>query len=682
MTRSPHIKLQLSFLSFILIFSFTYKEVSATVQPVAIYDSGSNVCIEPGQGLYHVLAYQQMKYTFNPSIHTSWSQVSNSGYWSQAGYGGYSGSNQLADNTCYVADPTYPHSAYNNSAYYIYFAVTGSKPIYYYFKYFYNDGDITTINPDNYYAPIKNTTGSLGLKTGSSTSSEIIKSLPQDWVVYVNEVANASGTPYTADGYNWYYVTDPTDNVSGWMIGENASGTIKHLPYIPTQMSAYEASSSDYVATSSRPDLILSVISHYYNDVSTTTSLYSSDDGYNEISILKDEGFEEKVIWGIAAQESGPSPFLFNNEIVTYDYGHGIMQLTLSPSYPFDNRGYADTVKIYPCELDSDKYEECYSEPDPTNYYLRTYIPYASSTDNPTYKQYTNTKQSIYANIKDGLSLLADKYSAYSYITSSTTVNGIEYSPLERKTISAVASYNGACDYLEDVADKLSQIDDYFSTATTSDITNLIDKMETAGSESICASLHSPGDISIVDSNGMKAGVVEGEGVNELPIAVYDKSLKTVKVLAAENKEDYSIIVEGTGRGTYKLNIDYIVNGKLINFMAKDIAILPNQRHTYTLQKEGVSDKDVAMVLSVDREDDGVVDRIIPATNVLTAGVYNAGASAEELKAYRIGTVHNPVTIKRDSVDGGPIQYSRDLNPRNPSEPRTTKLHGDFDQYQ
>src|SRR5205085_1189299 len=121
------------------------------------------------------------------------------------------------------------------------------------------------------------------------------------------------------------------------------------------------------------------------------------------------------------------------------------------------------------CEaVSSSLYTNCYTSIDGSSPFLRHYQPYGGTPGNPTYKYYSNTLQGVYANIKDGLQVLSDKYATYSYITTSTTVGSTTYSADDRKDISATANYNGACSYVDDVATRLDNITTYFPTASTS----------------------------------------------------------------------------------------------------------------------------------------------------------------------------------------------------------------------
>ncbi|MDB5245185.1 MAG: hypothetical protein JWN90_290 [Parcubacteria group bacterium] len=497
--------------------------------------------------------------------------------------------------------------------------------------------------PSNYYAQIKNTSaGSATLYDVSSTTANAIKTLPEDWIVYVGSTTDASSSPYTADGFNWFQVIDPTDNVSGWMKGEDASSTTHYLQYANSQQAAFEASSSDYVATSSRPWVIQSTVDHYYNNTSTSNSLYSSDNGATgyKISQLKNGGYPEELILGIAAQEDGGATLGFNNENISSDYGHGIFQITFSPSYPFDNRGVSSKVKVYPCSLTSDLYLDCYTSTDGVSPYLRHYKPYAGNGSNPTYKQYANTGQSIYANTKDALYLLAHNYYLFSSINTSTTTNGVTYSADERKDILATQYYNGgnddACRYVDAVASRLDSIDSYFPDATSSSITTLVEKMHSAGTDVVCADLHSPGDLSIQDNLGRTVGMSNDVVRNDFPLAVYDSKKKYAVVLAA-GKDEYTYTVKGTGTGTYGLDIKILNDGKEISFNAKDIAMLPGEIHTYSINKTELLAGKQGVTLKVDRSGTGKIDRVVKAGKELKGEAYVKEATEQEKKAYSLG---------------------------------------------
>ncbi|HEU5114401.1 MAG TPA: hypothetical protein VFT82_01385 [Candidatus Paceibacterota bacterium] len=470
-------------------------------------------------------------------------------------------------------------------------------------------GDTININPPQpgpFYASIKNTSsGTLNLRSGSSTSATVLKVLPEDWIVYVSTTTE-NYNPITSGGYNWYEVIDPTDNVTGWMAGSDASNTIFYLPFPSDDQTTLASTSSDIFGTSSRPVLIQSVVDHYYSNSSSTYSLYSSDDGPYSISSLKNGGFPEKVILGIAAREDGGSTFGFDNENVSSDFGHGIMQITFSPSEGWDNRGVQSDVSIPVCSLSSNNYYNCYTNA--TSSVTHYYKHYADNSDNPVYKQYSDTQQSIYSNIKDGIGILSNKYSSYSYINTSTTTDGVTFSAQDRQNILATESYNGSdCGYVGDIANTLDNIGSYFSGATSSDVADLVEKMHVASDDILCVQLHSPAELSIQNSVGKTVGVVNGKGQNDFPMALYDKSQKLVKIFFPD--DDYVYKVVGTGNGVYGIDITLKKNHKVISFSKRDFPIHVGEVDTYTVNRKMLLNKQEGIRVTVDNKGNGTVDR-------------------------------------------------------------------------
>src|SRR5258708_7161871 len=250
--------------------------------------------------------------------------------------------------------------------------------------------DISTLwggDPTSFYAQIKNTgNGRVLLRsTPASTTTNFIKRLPQDWIVYVSSTVSATGSPIIADGYRWYDVIDPTDGVEGWMAA-SSSGAV-YLSYSTSSTQSYLAGiATTTVVTSTRASLVSSTIDYYYNNTSTAKSLYSSNDSTSTISLLKSKNFPETVILGIAAWEDGDVNHQFSNETIAYDYGHGVMQITPYPLFydeptstgnPWNYAANAampsdgSWLQIYPCATQATTtYVNCYTHSgvqDPNN---------------------------------------------------------------------------------------------------------------------------------------------------------------------------------------------------------------------------------------------------------------------------------------------------------------------------
>jgi hypothetical protein len=487
----------------------------------------------------------------------------------------------------------------------------------------------------NFYAQITNTINGRWLlrsTPASSTDSNFIKRLPEDWAVYVSSTLSASGTPIIADGYRWYDVVDPTDGVEGWMAGANASGTLKYLPF-PTSTSQEDlagSASTTISASTTRADVILEAVDHYYNNSSTDLSLYSSDNGTNNLSMLKERGYLEKVILGIAAQETGGVDL--NNEIVSKDYGHGIMQITPYGVFAHEPTSTGDWIYntenlptngsylvVYPCATQATStYRKCYTEGGTGSSNAKPYKPYE---DDPsiTYKYYANTEQSIYANVKDGLRVLQEKYgnSASStptnrvcdYTSSTVTVASTTYSCLDREIVLVTAAFNGTSTYLGNVANKLSNIQNYFSNQTSSDITDMINKLDLANASSVYVQLHSPGDLSIQDSEGRIIGIVNGEVRNDFPFASYDRENKSAHIFFAPS-DNLTYKVVGTGTGEYGLDVTITDGNQRTAFRTRNVSLVPNEVHTYTIDQDAILKDQNGVTLRVDKQGDGTIDKV------------------------------------------------------------------------
>jgi hypothetical protein len=502
--------------------------------------------------------------------------------------------------------------------------------------------------PVGYYAAIEGSTRNI--RNGANTSANILKTLPPDWIISVASTTDTDGSVIVSNGFKWYKVIDPTDSVTGWMAAtDTASQYISS--YDGSAQTAMEASSSEQItvgtSTGQTGDYVLNAIDHFYNSSSTANSLYNSNDDtgidastgnalQNDISILKQRGFSEKVILAIAAEEDGGSlngyPLSFNDENISSDYGHGEMQVTFSPSGGWDNRGIGSGVTIPPCSLASSSYANCYSNTSSTTG-LRYYQHDSTITGSPEFKQYSNTSQSIYSNVKDGLQTLAGKYgtdahprnrvcdnypdpvSFYPPTVSATTT----YSCADEEIADVTAAYNGtSTPYLSQIATRLTNISNFFPSVSSSDAstTDLINKLNTANDNSIFAQLHSPGDLSIQDSYGHVIGVVNGIATDTFPFASYDSEAKAAHIFFPKDS-NLTYKVTGTGSGVYGLDIVIRSGTQEITFHREEnVPIAPGDVHTYSVDYDEVVHGKDGVVVTIDKGGSGITTETdhLPAT--------------------------------------------------------------------
>lgn len=457
--------------------------------------------------------------------------------------------------------------------------------------------------------------------TENKPADDILKIVPNDWVLKLISKTDEDCQTVEPDEYIWWKVENPGNGVTGCMAAEKSNGSEKYL-ILGDQKWAEEVSSN------ARADEIVDAVNYYYTDVTTQSSLYSSNDGIygqkagglvcgienpqsctetnadkNYIFYLQENGFPVDSILAIAATESGPG---FDNEIygtAEFDNGNlrtggvGIMQITGE-----GNRGWGSAMKCYPdaCHL-------------------------AQNDGVPTQKYYTNTRQGIYANIKDGLRVLQ-----YALQNVNFNDNYKDYCPSigseEVKKIGAVWKYNagGVRDYLEQVGGetegRLKTLGDYFPgyepKLTFDELTQWSQKFTCANRNYEYIKFQSPGELRIYDSEGLVTGLVNGEVREDMPNSLYNEEEKLISILFPDPSYRYEVV--GTTIGTYGLDIISVQNGNSITFTALDIPISPGVVHQYMIDWDKLSRGEKGVTLQIDADGDGVFEETVTADNDLT----------------------------------------------------------------
>ncbi len=512
------------------------------------------------------------------------------------------------------------------------------------------------LEPSTFYAKITNIpTGKAFLYSEPNTNSTLIKTLPNDWIVKVIEKNDSNGQAMIADGYTWYKVEDPTDKTLHYMFA--SAGTTKYLPYEKDKQTEYENNSVDNLSgidkKSARRQVILNALDHYYDDIETKKSLYSSDDHIVDISKLKKSTLISKdIILGMIAQEIAIDNF--NNENVSFDYGHGVMQITMDAyshepgnkyNYTFldnkdDPRGRYSDILLKLCResfindngkiIGSDEYLKCYKKVfnSKGQFWKQDYSYYDDIVSNQKYKQYSNTIQSIYANLKDGLGILSEKY--ISAVKNSCEdgdyiVNGVTFNCDDLVKVKTIWFYNGASlredrTYMKDVSVKLSKLENYFPGYYYDNKDKLIEKLVVAHDNRSEIRAHSPVEVRMKDSQGRVNGLVYGNIISDIKNGAYDENSKTAVVFFPHDKYIYEVVGDSTG-GTYGIDIDDYNNSDIpISFNASDLPIIPGEIHTYSVDETKLaSGAPDAVTVAIDNNGDGVTERVIKTGSQLTS---------------------------------------------------------------
>jgi hypothetical protein len=136
----------------------------------------------------------------------------------------------------------------------------------------------------SFWSEIRSDLSALSIRSIPSTSGNTpIKELPNGWAIEVTSVYDSNGNIVTGNGYRWYQVKDGTDGTTGWMAAGEWDGSgfqTEYLPNIPDRQSDLSALANPalYDNHDQRKKLIVDAVTHYWNDNSSSLSLYSSND--------------------------------------------------------------------------------------------------------------------------------------------------------------------------------------------------------------------------------------------------------------------------------------------------------------------------------------------------------------------------------------------------------------------
>jgi len=387
---------------------------------------------------------------------------------------------------------------------------------------------------------------------------------------------------------------------------------------------------------------------------------YISNDKKNYLAIFKNITFPIELILGVIAQETGGATYKFDNEIVSpTPCGRGIMQIDRPPKYVGNGSGlqcYKNNTIDY-CGKVEEGYDCLGNTLDCRGYY-------------------TNTPQGVYANIKDGLRALQEKYvnrccydtkecenakegeektiqintttsfnvicgkclsgeksynSKLNYISGKYNEKPVTIFCNEFKIIDTIWRYNGrgfVRNYLRDVGGKLDELSDnnYFGenykdylniTLPEDEIDNWVGKLKwTDSHRKQIIKIHSPGELQVYDSQGRVTGIINGEIKEDIPFSIYDREINGI--LIPFSYDSYRYKIKGIEDGKYGLDIISIENEISTEFSAINIPILTNAIHQYQIDWDKLSEGEKGVILQIDSEGDGIFERAVTADNDLT----------------------------------------------------------------
>jgi len=453
------------------------------------------------------------------------------------------------------------------------------------------------------WAEVSTTAGTAKLYQGSGLTTEH-KTLPNEWAVQVLD-----------DSTNPVLVKDVTDDTTGYMRASEIT--------IATSGSARETelrnnASIIYDTRSSRTPLILSAVDLYYDNANGLKKLYNPagglDNNNNFQRIFLETNFPKEVILGIISDETGSVAHALNNELCNdnLDGGVGIMQMT---STDFKGRGSGLVNKGHINDCDSD--------------YGWTLT---------TSKYYSNTRQGIHANIKDGFRVIQGKFSTLQVQTALATTSssffekdGLSIDKKDMGAILTVRAYNGfgtstVCrrldvynEYPGKVGANMLNLSSYFPGYNTYDDStnnNIARKLILANENKEEIYTCSPVYLQILNNQlQLLAGYNGTTVVNDTDRIIYDEETNRHAAIIFPDQE-YIYRIIGLANGAYDLVRNKLTGGILKQFYSTNIPIKPCSIHEYKTTSHG-------MEFRADQDCDGSFEITTNFETELTETIFN-----------------------------------------------------------
>ena len=312
------------------------------------------------------------------------------------------------------------------------------------------------------------------------------------------------------------------------------------------------------------------------------------------------EGFPIEVVLAIATQENGDYAH-WNNEIVTNDWGRGIMQITTND---FVGAGGVNTAAAV-CN-------DCKNRESELKLACSMY--------------YSNNGTGIEANIKDGLYALSEKYRIAKSLMS-PLVDG--YTEEELLWLLTVHRYGPTTDdplsYVHSVGDKLIELADgdygQFDGFNKETAKSLGEKFKKASTVSI--KVHSPVELRVYDNAGNVTGLVDGQVIAEIPNSFYDS--ESVTIFSPADNYVYELV--GTGSGTYNVEVTKATESEPSTISVTNMTVSPRSVYQYTINWNAIAQGGNGVTLQIDSNGDGHFEETqhLSATGESTSGEGTSG---------------------------------------------------------
>jgi 3D (Asp-Asp-Asp) domain-containing protein len=144
------------------------------------------------------------------------------------------------------------------------------------------------------------------------------------------------------------------------------------------------------------------------------------------------------------------------------------------------------------------------------------------------------------------------------------------------------------------------------------------------------ASLKSPGELRVYDGDGRIAGVVDGQVVDDIPDAAYDRARNEIVVVFPQEPLRY--VVVGTAIGEYSLSIECAEEGRSTTFSARAIPTAEGAVHQYTIGWDALRRGEDGVAVTVDENGDGNYEQSLGAGSELNGRRFPISAVSSPTK--------------------------------------------------
>jgi len=131
----------------------------------------------------------------------------------------------------------------------------------------------------------------------------------------------------------------------------------------------------------------------------------------------------------------------------------------------------------------------------------------------------------------------------------------------------------------------------------------------------LTATVGSPVELRVTDSEGRVTGLVNGEVLTEIPESVYHNG--TITIYSPFGFYQYD--VEGINGGSYDLTISAVTRDGDVDFVASDISTQAGSNHQYTVRWDILAQGEQGVTLRIDLDGNGIFERTITSGSELTA---------------------------------------------------------------